>query len=180
MSIGPILREARRERGLSRHQLGRQHGLSDRMLGYLETDERHIPRDVAPKLAHTLDNPYLYMELACGPADGVMVVPILDGPKVDLNRLSTWMKTAEEIEEVAAAMKRTGFLANARGPEDLTEEDSALLDESLHQEIEAFTALGNDIAQKARTYNRSTRLLWARHLAELEAKGFITRRKSAA
>ena len=180
MSIGPILREARQERGLSRHRLGRELGLSERMMGHLETDERHIPRDVAPKLAHTLDNPYLYMELASGPADGVMVPPILDGPKVDLNRLSTWMKTAEEIEEVAAVMKRTGFMANVKGPENLTEEDGAILDESLHQEIEAFTALGNDIAQKARTYKRSIRRLWARHIAELEAKGYVTRKKDAA
>ena len=178
--LGPAIRDARRLMNLSRAEIGDLVGMSARMIGMIETAARRLPKDVAQNLLPRLDNPWVYMRYGYAACGGVMAPPVLDGPRVDLDRNATRLKVAEELTEVLAALAGGRCLINARGPEQLTAEDRRQIEETIHPEIEAITGLMNDVAVKCMLFRFSPRRVWVGHIRELESKGYVAREKSAA
>jgi transcriptional regulator with XRE-family HTH domain len=178
MTLGTALREARGQRGLSRADVGRHINLSPRMIGMIETGDRRLPRDVAPKLARKLDNPWLYMAIGYEATGGVMAVPPLDG-NVDLHRSSVRSKAVEELTEALKTLTEAPAVINARTAGDLDEAGRRQVVETLHQVREAVQACMQWVAAVCETYEISPAAVWDGHVCELRAKGLL-KKKSAA
>jgi len=52
MTFGQKLKDLRKEKKLTQEQLGKKVGVSDRTIGYYETDERFPPKDVLENIAN--------------------------------------------------------------------------------------------------------------------------------
>ncbi len=171
MDVPTAVRQARERASLTGRELGRRVGYSEQMISAIETGAKRLAPDVAPSMARILDDPDLYLALAAETAGGVFVPVILDGPRVDLHRLSTGTKASEEFAEAIRAIAQCRALINCRCPEDLDEAGRAQVREVLHQVAEAVTAGGNTLRVMCRTYGVSPAGIWREHVAELVAKG---------
>lgn len=177
MKVSTALRVAREQAGLTQREIGRHIGYSAKMISAIERGERRIASDVAIVTARLLDNPEFYMALGEDAAAGVMVPILLDGPKVDLHRMSTGQKAIEEQSEAARAIAQAKVLINSRGPEDLTEETRRQLWLICRECLQAGTAAFNTVRVICGTYGFSPERVAAEVTADLERKGYIQPRR---
>ena len=177
MTVGTALRQARERRGLLQADVGGEVYLSRKTISAIERGRRRLSRQVAPKLAHQMDNPRLYMELADELCGGVMAPVYLDGENVDLHRASVRDKTIEELSEAIEALSKARALVNARSADQLNDLERQQIRNCLQELAEAETAIGMMIAVICETYGFSAAEVYREHRRELAAKGYISRTK---
>lgn len=176
MKVSTALRLARERAGMTQAQLGRRVGYSANMVSAVECGDRVLAPDVAARTRDLLDDPELYMAMAEEATGGVMVPIVLDGPRVDLHRMSTGRKAIEEFSEAIRALAQGKFLINAQGPEDLRDEDRVQLRAICRETLQAATAAVNTVRVMCLAYGLSPREISLEHIRDLERKGYITTR----
>jgi hypothetical protein len=132
--------------------------------------------DVAARARDLLDDPELYMALAEEAAGSIMTAVVLDGPRVDLHRMSTGQKLIEECSEASRSIAQSRWLINARGPEDLTGERRTEARLICKEAYQVGIAGFNTVRVMCRTYDLSPAEIAAEVLSDLERKGYIERR----
>lgn len=177
MSIGRTLRAAREQAGLRQADVGRAVYLSDKAISAYEVGRRQVPRALAPAISKRLDNGRLALALAWD-ATGGMSSPVLDGPAVDLHRVTIRDRVLEELLEAVQALEGARVILRARSVADLDPAAVQQVDDCLTQMVEAETALSNGIPVLCQVYGRSCAGLYRRHRQELEAKGYVAKEKA--
>lgn len=173
MSVGAALKAARERTGLRQVDIGRAIFASDKTVSAYEAGRRRIPKHLAPVITQKLDDPRLYLAAAAEATGGVLVGPWLDGDRVDLHRESVREKCIEEVTEALELLIKARWMINARSAADLTPEESAQVDEFLHQVAEAITALQIEFGVTCQTYSRSPAAIYQAHRQELATKGYL-------
>ena len=171
MNVSTALRQARLRAGLDQRDLGRRVGYSPQMVSAVEKGVRELAPDVRLSIAELLDDPDLYLALAEEATGGVMVPAVLDGPRVDLHRVATGVKLAEEATEVLAVWASWKSVTSRPGSPE--ERHNAKV--YAHQVYELLTACGVTLAVLCREYGLSPAELAREHLAELRAKGYAAK-----
>jgi len=179
MQVSTALRRARERRGWTQRELARRLGYTDKMVSAIETGERTLAPDVALRGITLLDDPEFAMTQAEQAAGGVMVAVVLDGPRVDLHRMSTGRKAIEEFSEAIRAIAQCRPLINCRGPEDLGPEDRRSALEVCRQTLQAGTAAINTVRIVCQTYCFSPVEISLEHVRHLESRGYIEPRQEA-
>lgn len=118
------------------------------------------------------NNPWVAMEAAAeyvgwGPAK-------LDGEAVDLHRTTVTMKTKEELEEALSAMIETSRKLTVN-PQSIQQTDIALIEKSVHECIDAITALNHYVAVICKEYGISWVKMWTQHKMKLVQRRFLKR-----
>lgn len=176
MSVGVALREARILAQRTQKDVAKQLHYSPKTVSAFEGDRRPVTDDAKPAIARAMDDPRVFVELALEATGGVGPM-WLDGQKVDLHRASVRDKATEELAEAVRALAACKALANAKGPDDLDDDGRRQIEEALHQLVEAQTALCMMIGVMCRAYGVSMQRLYDEHRRELEAKGYIQKRR---
>jgi len=177
LRVSTALRLARERRGWTQRELGRKVSYSGNMISAVECEERVMAPDVAARARDLLDDPELYMALAEEAAGSVMTAVVLDGPRVDLHRMSTGRKAIEEFAEATRAIAQCRALINSRTAEDLAEEDRMQIRAICRETLQAATAAVNTVRVMCLTYGLSPREIAREHILDLERKGYITKRR---
>ena len=177
MSMGQALRQAREAKGLRQSDLGRDVYASGKTISAYETGRRRLPREVVPTVAARLDDARFAMEAAEEITAGI-APPVLDGPKVDLHRVTVRDRTIEELHEALDRLAGSRVILLARSPADLDDAGRAEIEACLMEMIEAQTALSNGVAVLAEVYAISPAGLYRRHRQELAAKGYISKERA--
>lgn len=175
---GQALRTGRERQGITQRDLGRQIGYSDAWVSAVENGRRRLPQAVMAHVADALDDPEVYLAVAREVTNGVMVAPVLDGPRACLDPLACMVKSMEENEEAAVA-GRTVLPLMAVAPEALTPEEREMIKAALIEEAESATGSIVNLSVQCRAYGFSPAEIWMTHLEELAIKGYIRGRPRA-
>lgn len=176
MSIGQALRRAREGKGQRQADLGAMVFVSDKTISAYEGGTRRIPRQLTPALVQQLDDVHLAME-AANEVTGGMTAPALNGPRVDLHRVTTTAWVIEELREAFESLEGNRVILRARCPEELDDAGRAQVEATLLEMVEAVTAATNGVAVLCGTYGISAKALYRRHHQELAMKGYINRER---
>ncbi len=178
MLVSTALRKARESKGLSQSDVGATCFLSNKTISAIERGRRRVPKDVSPKLATLLDDPELYAAVQSA-ATGGIASPWLNGPKVDLHRVSVKVKTVEELQEAVEALRNARTIINAKSAEELCDDGMQQVINALNELVEAQTACQVAVGVLCRTYGISMAQLYRQHLQELQAKGYVRKEEVA-
>lgn len=175
MSIGAIIEEVCRNRGLTQNELGKMGNISPKTVSAIKTGRRNAAKDVLSTWAEKLDNPRIYMEMVKEAGGGVYGSTWLDGENVDLHRTSVFVKTGEELKEALQALAMTErFVIN--NPNQTSEDEKKQIKEALMQCLDARVAIDTLIAVKCEAYGLSVRDLFQEHQHKLEQRGYIKKK----
>lgn len=175
MSIGAIIEEVCRNRGLTQNELGKMGNISPKTVSAIKLGRRNIAKDVLQTWAEKLDSPRVYLEMVREAGGGVYGSTWLDGENVDLHRSSVFMKTGEELEEASQALKAAETIV-IHNPQKISDEQKKKIEEALLQCLDARLAIDILVAVKCETYGISIRGLFQKHQRKLEQRGYIKKR----
>lgn len=167
-----VIREAREFRGLDQRQLGRLLHMSDSRVSDIEHGLAPLPADRAPALARKLDYPRLTVELAQA-ATGEAGPAWFDGPGVDEHCLCRNEDAILEMAEAIAALERRRRALVAPGAP-----SESVLIETEDELADAIDTAVNALGRHCLRHSRSYAAVWDRRTAELEERGYVTRREA--
>ncbi|NUU73981.1 helix-turn-helix transcriptional regulator [Paenibacillus xylanilyticus] len=167
LSIGDVLHEYRKERGLTQEQFSEKVLLDRSSIAKVEKGTRAAPKGLAMQAAVAFDEPRLYLA-AQEEVTGGAISPWLDN--VDLHRASVLFKTVEEMKEV---LELTSEAPISKTADQLTEADRQVMKRLLMETVEAITALTHFAAVLCKEYSFSWFATWKEHRADLKAKKYM-------
>ena len=168
---GQMLRQCRERRGMPQADFGAEAGYGKAAIGHVETGRRNGD---TLRIAGVADDAGVFQAIQADATGGVMADAILTGTKVRLDCLAVATKTLEELREAVTAIEAAiPDLINATSAEDITDTARSRIARVLHEAPEAKTGLGALIRSLFETFDFSPTQLYADHLAELRAKGFV-------
>ncbi|MCY7484290.1 helix-turn-helix domain-containing protein [Paenibacillus alvei] len=166
MSIGEVIHEFRKEKGMTQQEFAEQLPIDRTALAKYESGKRRPNDEVLQKAASTFDDPRLYLAVQ-DEATGGASSPWLNG--VDLHRASVLWKSIEEIKEVIAV---SGSAPISKTRDQITEADRLQIKILIMESVEAITALTHLVAVLCKEYAFSWLGVWKEHRAELKAKKY--------
>lgn len=173
MGIPTALRKAREKLGLTQEELAAELCYSPKTVSAIETGRRRLPREARGRLAQM--NRQLNMEICAGCEANVFVAPWLDG-EVDLSILATTVKLAEELDELADALRHLN-LVNKTTAEQLTEQDLKALARARQEAVDVMTGLQVWLVQGTETYGFDLAQDLRMHRAKLTSRRYLRKRR---
>ncbi|GMA64725.1 helix-turn-helix domain-containing protein [Alicyclobacillus fastidiosus] len=163
MSLGQVIKEVRKARGLSQTDLGIPYGQS--MIGRIERDERRVAPDIAPILVDKLDHPAVSITAMHEMTGGVGPV-YLNGDNVDLHRSSVRERCLHEMSESMDAIQR---FHTSKPPERETERERNQRKEHLLEVLDSIVHEYMYVAVQCEEYGFSFKELHNAHYAKLRS-----------
>lgn len=167
MSIGDVLQEFRKQRGMTQEEFADQIFIDRSSVAKVETGKRSAPKNLILQAASTFDEPRLYLA-AQEEITGGASVPWLDN--ADLHRAATHFKSMEEAEEAIAAMKAAPIMKRS---DQMTQADREAIRATILECVEAITALTHHVAVLCKEYTFSYFGIWREHRAEMKTKKYM-------
>lgn len=116
------------------------------------------------------NNPWVAMEAA---SEYIGWGPVkLDGEAADLHRTSVILKTKEELEEALSSLNEASKKLTSN-PSTIEQGDLTEIEKSLHESIDAITALNHYVAVICKEYGISWVKVWTQHKVKLIQRRFI-------
>jgi DNA-binding XRE family transcriptional regulator len=116
------------------------------------------------------NNPWVAFEAA---AEYVGWGPVkLDGEAVDLHRTTISLKTKEELEEALEAMLEASKKLTVN-PQSIDQIEINVIEKSVHECVDAITALNHYVAAICKEYGISWVKVWTQHKMKLIQRRFL-------
>jgi DNA-binding XRE family transcriptional regulator len=171
MSVGraaKAVKEARQETGFTQQQLSFEIFESREAVSQQENGRYKVQPNITNYFANEHNNPWVAMEAA---AEYINWGPVkLNGDCVDLHRASVTLKTKEELEEALEAIKKAKVFNNPQSIQDFEKKD---IEKSIHESIDAITALTHYVAVLCKEYSISWVKMWTQHKVKLIQRRFL-------
>lgn len=174
MSIGRAARAARvarQEAGITQLEMTFDDYYGSReSISQQENGRYQVQESLAQYYTEKHNNPWVGFEAA---AEYTGWGPVkLDGEAADLHRTSVSIKTNEELEEAIEAI-RVASKKMAINPQHIESSDRKEIEASIHECIDAITALNHYVAIVCKDYGISWVKMWTKHKMKLIARRFI-------
>lgn len=167
MSFGQTLEKVLESRNETQEVPARVSFVSQSLVSKIIRGKRKPAKDLMRNTAEHFDEPELYLA-AANEASGNAWVPWLNN--TDLHRANTHLKTLEEIEEAAIALKAAPITKQRT---QMSEQELQLMKTAICECIEAITALTHHVAILCKEYCFSWMAMWKEHRLKLKASKYI-------
>lgn len=166
---GNVIKEARKEHGLSQSDLGEMTGYSRQSIGFLENNKVKVTEEFARAAIKGIDCPVLHMELAHELLQGASS-PVLRGKNIERHRLALKELAIAEVEE---AMEHLNNIRLLTPPEHTTSREREAIVVMLEEMLDAIAGLQNLKAKLAKEYKISIPKLYEKRKPVWKARGWI-------
>jgi hypothetical protein len=162
---------ARREAGLTQLDMTFDEYYGSReSISQQENGRYQIQPELSNYYIEKHNNPWVAMEAS---AEYVGWGPVkLDGEAADLHRTSVSLKTKEELDEALNAIREASKKLTIN-PHALEQVDLKVIEKSLHESVDAITALNHYVAVVCKEYGISWVNTWTQHKMKLIQRRFI-------
>jgi transcriptional regulator with XRE-family HTH domain len=163
-------REARKQIGKTQLQLSMDLFESREAISQQENGRYRVQPNVAQYFANKHNDPWVGFEAASeyfgwGPVK-------LDGEAVDLHRTTISLKTKEELEEALEAMLEASKKLTVN-PQSIDQIEINVIEKSVHECVDAITALNHYVAAICKEYGISWVKVWTQHKMKLIQRRFL-------
>lgn len=170
MEIGMQIREERKEYGDTQQSLGEALGVSRETICAVENGRNKLTPDLSYEMIKRYNSPFLAMDIAYNYTNSFGIR--LNGKNVDTHRLSSTMKTEEELMEILEAMK-VAMKALIKPVESIKHYEKEGIVSLVHEMFDGITALSNTSASLCREYELNWDEEWGVHHLKLRQKEYV-------
>jgi transcriptional regulator with XRE-family HTH domain len=166
MSTGQAVAQARKDKGYTQDQLSMDLYCSREAVSKYETGDRTIPKDLRPKISQTLDDPFLYIEMAVE-ATGKVSTPVLNGEYIDRHPASMKDLVQREANEALEHLDKACMIK----PIHLrTDQEKQEMKQVVMELLDAIVSMKNLVAVICKEYKFSMKEIFETWRVTLKAR----------
>ena len=168
--VNKALKNGRKETDQTQLQLSMKLFKSREAVKSEENGDYRVQPDTARYFTEKHNNPWIALEAAAEYTNWGVVK--LDGDAVDLHRTTVSLKTKEELEEALEAVLHASKKLTVN-PHAADQIDIDVIEKSLHECVDAITALTHYVAVVCKEYKIPWIKLWTQHKVKLIQRRLI-------
>ena len=176
MCVATVMKEVRKDAGMSQTDFGRLTGYSKSAISDMERKKADIPEIVIKKTAKRLGSWRLAIEKCQECSTNIFCAPYLDG--ANDNHIAVLAKLQEELEEATEAIQNIFDmnLINKKKRDDLTEQEMDMLEDYFDQIYDVGPAIQFAILRFAELFELDPERIRLRNEKKLHGNGALTRK----
>lgn len=170
MENGMKIKEERKKYGDSQQRLGEALGVSRETIGAIESGRNKLSPDLSSEMIKRYNSPLLAMDIAYNYTNSLGIH--LNGKNVELHRVSSTLKSEEELLEILDVMKpaRKALIKPVETIKNYEREDVIRL---VQEMFDGITSLTNNVATIVIECGLDWDEEWQKHIIKLRQKGFM-------
>ena len=168
MAIGPLIAEARKRKIKTQQEVSHGINYSREAISKFETGDREIPKEVIPKIAHSIDDPMLYFQ-TWKESSGFVSIPYFNGDFIDQHPTSMMYLVQKETAEALESIESAVWSKPAKM---FTQEEKDHMKQVLKENLDAAASMINLVACICNEHNFSMRDLFREWNVSLKIRKF--------
>lgn len=151
MSIGKMIADARKRKGMTQNDLAFVTNYSREMIAKMENGTRKIQKETLPQISQSIDDPQFFFE-SWSYSAGVVSIPYFNGDYIDQHPVSMKMLVEKETHEAFQAIEQINWFKPAKAHTEAEREDIKKL---LIETLDAAASMINLVALICKEYKFS-------------------------